>query len=92
MKSHKIACVFWLCLSMSPLYSQNYNDPDWDEVAELLLSDDEMSSPAFEIWKCMNRCAQLRNINTATVEELERLQFLSPKQIEDIHAYIYMRS
>lgn len=93
MKSHRIACVFTaLCLSMSPLFSQNYNDPDWDEVLELLLSDDEMSSPAFEEYVEMYE--QMRstplNINTATVEELERLQFLSPKQIEDIHAYIYM--
>ena len=30
------------------------------------------------------------NINTATREELSQLPFLTFKQIEDIHAYIYM--
>jgi len=61
-------------------------------VLETLLSDEELPQDALEeladLYESLHESPL--NINTATKEELSMLTFLSDRQIEDIHAYIYM--
>jgi hypothetical protein len=74
------------------VYSQTSHETEWESVLETLLSDEDLSSDAREelsfMYESMHESPL--NINTATREELAQLPFLTFKQIEDIHAYIYM--
>ena len=80
-----------LSCSLTAVYPQNALD-GWDSVLETLLSDEELSADALEELADMYESlhADPLNINTATREELSMLPFLTDRQIEDIHAYIYM--
>lgn len=73
-------------------YSQTSDENRWESVLEILLSDEDLSSDAREelsfMYESMHESPL--NINTATREELAQLSFLTFKQIEDIHAYIFM--
>lgn len=87
--------ISWFALLSSPLtavYSQNSTEDEWESVLETLLSDEELTADALEelsdIYESLH--AMPLNINTATRDELSMLPFLTDRQIEDIHAYIYM--
>ena len=81
-----------LSLSLSAVYPQNSGTDDWEGVLETLLSDEELSQDALEELSLMYETMHEMplNINTATREELMQLPFLTDRQIEDIHAYVYM--
>jgi len=74
------------------VYTQNTGKERWESVLETLLSDEELTADALEELSDMYESlhAVPLNINTATREELSMLPFLTDRQIEDIHAYIYM--
>ena len=78
--------------TVATVYSQGSHETEWESVLETLLSDEDLSSDAREelsfMYESMHESPL--NINTATREELSQLPFLTFKQIEDIHAYIYM--
>lgn len=81
-----------LSFAVTVVYPQSPATDSWETVLETLLSDEELSSDALEelsfMYESMHESPL--NINTATREELSQLPFLSDRQIEDIHAYIYM--
>lgn len=81
-----------LSIPMTAVYSQNTGNDGWDSVLETLLSDEELPQDALEdlayLYESLHESPM--NINTATREELSVLPFLTDRQIEDIHAYIYM--
>jgi len=81
-----------LSVPMTAVYSQNRGNEGWDSVLETLLSDEELPQDALEELADMYESLHESplNINTATREELSMLLFLTDRQIEDIHAYIYM--
>ena len=86
--------ISWFALLSYPLtevYSQNSQE-GWESVLETLLSDEELPADALEELADMYESlhADPLNINTATREELSMLPFLTDRQIEDIHAYIYI--
>lgn len=64
---------------------------DWEEALDYLIDEEELSSEMYE--SMMELFEDLHsapvNINSATIEELTKIPFLSESQIEDIHAYIY---
>ena len=66
---------------------------DWDDFEEEYISDEERAEDD-DVISYLEELRQLAdqpmNINTATVEDLLRLPFLSEAQIEQIHAYIYL--
>ena len=72
---------------------QFYATPDsWEEILETVLIEDDIPE-----WEIEQMCEELEilhstpiNINTATIEELSQLPFLSGWQIENIHEYIYL--
>lgn len=78
--------------TVATVFSQTSDETEWENVLETLLSDEDLSSDAREelsfMYESMHESPL--NINTATREELSQLPFLTFKQIEDIHAYIYM--
>ena len=87
--------ISWFAVLSFPIaavYSQNTGTDGWDSVLETLLSDEELSPDAIEeladLYESIH--ASPLNINTATREELSMLPFLTDRQIEDIHAYIYL--
>jgi len=87
--------IFWfaaLSMSVTAVYPQNTAKEEWESVLEKLLSDEELSQSALEELTDMYESLHENplNINTATREELSLLPFLTDRQIEDIHAYIYM--
>lgn len=86
--------ISWFAmLSMFPaVYPQTSGTDRWESVLETLLSDEELSSDALEELAVMYESLHEMplNINTASREELMQLQFLTERQIEDIHAYVYM--
>ena len=93
MKSIRILCVLWTFLLSARVFcSVGPDDLSWESVLEELLSDEGFSASALE--QMSEFYEQLHtsplNINTATADELESLNVLSPAQIESIHAYIYM--
>ena len=77
---------------MTAVYPQNTGTERWESVLEILLSDEELSQDALEeladLYESLHETPL--NINTATREDLSMLPFLTERQIEDIHAYIYM--
>ena len=81
-----------LSLSVTAVYPQNTGTERWESVLEILLSDEELSQDALEeladLYESLHETPL--NINTATREDLSMLPFLTERQIEDIHAYIYM--
>lgn len=81
-----------LSLSVTAVYPQNTGTERWESVLEILLSDEELSQDAHEeladLYESLHETPL--NINTATREDLSMLPFLTERQIEDIHAYIYM--
>lgn len=81
-----------LSLSVTAVYPQNTGTERWESVLETLLSDEELSQDALEeladLYESLHETPL--NINTATREDLSMLPFLTERQIEDIHAYIYM--
>ena len=81
-----------LSLSVTVVYPQNTGTDAWESVLETLLSDEELSCDALEEQAVMYESLHEMpiDINTATREELAQLPFLTDRQIEDIHAYIYM--
>lgn len=81
-----------LSCSVTAVYPQFPESDGWESVLETLLSDEELTADALEELSDMYESlhAAPLNINTATREELSMLPFLSDRQIEDIHAYIYM--
>ena len=86
--------ISWFALLSFPLtavHSQNHEE-EWESVLETLLSDEELTADALEELSDMYESlhAMPLNINTATRDELSVLPFLTDRQIEDIHAYIYM--
>ena len=81
-----------LSISATAVYPQNSGTDGWESVLETLLSDEELPQDALEELATMYETLHEMplNINTATREELSMLPFLTERQIEDIHAYIYM--
>lgn len=81
-----------LSCSVTAVYPQFPESDGWESVLETLLSDEELTADALEELSDMYESlhAAPLNINTATREELSMLPFLTDRQIEDIHAYIYM--
>ena len=81
-----------LSCSVMAVYPQNTGNNGWESVLETLLSDEELSQDALEELAFMYESLHEMplNINTATREELSMLPFLTDRQIEDIHAYIYL--
>ena len=81
-----------LSCPMTAIYPQNTGTDRWESVLETLLSDEELPADALQeladLYESLH--AAPLNINTATKEELSMLPFLTDRQIEDIHAYIYM--
>lgn len=86
--------ISWFAmLSMvTAVYPQISGTDRWENVLETLLSDEELSSDALEELAVMYESLHEMplNINTATREELMQLPFLTERQIEDIHAYVYV--
>lgn len=87
--------ISWFALSsllIAPAVCQERPDDVWDSVLETLLADEELSSDAIGELSLMYESMHENplNINSATREQLSRLQFLTDDQIEDIHAYIYI--
>lgn len=81
-----------LSCSVTAVYPQFPESDGWESVLETLLSDEELTADALEELSDMYESlhdAPL-NINMATRDELSMLPFLTDRQIEDIHAYIYM--
>ena len=92
MKSRLLISWFaLLSFSLTAVYSQNQEE-GWESVLETLLSDEDLTADVLEelsdIYESLH--AMPLNINTATRDELSMLPFLTDRQIEDIHAYIYM--
>lgn len=81
-----------LSLCATEVYPQYSGTNGWESVLETLLADEELSQDALEelsdLYESLHEMPL--NINTATREELSMLPFLTDRQIEDIHAYIYM--
>ena len=77
---------------MTAVRSQNPEPDGWDIVLETLLSDEDLTQDAIEELSEMYESLHEMplNINTATRDELSVLPFLTDRQIEDIHAYIYI--
>lgn len=78
---------FLLCVSS---LSAQY---DWDDFVEEYTSDVERAEEEdlqLHLQELKERSEHPLNINTATVEDLLQLPFLSEAQIEQIHAYIYL--
>lgn len=81
--------LFFMLLASS-LAAQKY---DWDDFVEEYTSDVERAEEE-DLQQHLLELKELTehplNINTATVEDLLQLPFLSEAQIEQIHAYIYL--
>ena len=88
----KLSSWFAVLSMVTAVYPQNSGTDRWENVLETLLSDEELSSDALEELAVMYESLHEMplNINTATKEELIQLPFLTERQIEDIHAYVYM--
>ena len=80
-----------LCLLLATsLHAQQY---DWDDFVEEYTSDVERAEEE-DLQQHLQELKELSehplNINTASIEDFLQLPFLSEKQIEQIHAYIYL--
>ena len=78
------------CLLGTSSLSAQY---DWEDFVEEYTSDEERAEEEdlqLHLQELKELSEQPLNINTATVEDLLQLPFLSETQIEQIHAYIYL--
>jgi len=81
--------LFFCLLCTSSLFAQY----DWDDFVEEYTSDVERAEEEdlqLYLQELKERSEHPLNINTASVEDLLQLPFLSEAQIEQIHAYIYL--
>lgn len=81
--------LFFCLLCTSSLFAQY----DWDDFVEEYTSDVERAEEEdlqLHLQELKERSEHPLNINTASVEDLLQLPFLSEAQIEQIHAYIYL--
>lgn len=90
---YKLFCaLFALSLFLPKAFSMSDVPDDWEEALDYLTDDEELSSETCE--SLIELLEELHsspvNINTATVEDLIKIPFLSESHIEDIHAYIYL--
>ena len=80
-----------LCLLLATsLHAQQY---DWDDFVEEYASDVERAEEEdlqLHLQELKELSEHPLNINTASIEDFLQLPFLSEKQIEQIHAYIYL--
>ena len=80
-----------LCLLLATsLHAQQY---DWDDFVEEYASDVELAEEEdlqLHLQELKELSEHPLNINTASIEDFLQLPFLSEKQIEQIHAYIYL--
>jgi hypothetical protein len=88
----KLFCAFFALLLFWPkVFSMSDVSDDWEEALDYLIDEEELSSEMcesqIELFEELHSAPI--NINTATVEDLIKIPFLSESQIEDIHAYIY---
>ena len=87
-----IAMIAGLSIPVCSVCPQSEDNIRWESVLEELLSDEDLTPDSREdlqsLYESVHYCPL--NINTATKEELSVLPFLTYRQIEDIHAYIYM--
>lgn len=91
---------FLLLLVVGETYAQVFSSTEeqkhgkvlWDDFIEEYMSDEERADEE-DLQLCLQDLKELfehpLNINTATISDLRQLPFLSDKQIEQIHAYIY---
>lgn len=91
----RLLAVCALCASAQQTLSFTYTDTDWDTFISEYTADEERTDEDDDTWLLqLEELKQLHeqplNINTATVEELRRIPFLTDEQIEQIHAYIYL--
>ena len=87
----KIRYVAFLLLMMCFLPSSAQDEIKWEEYYQRWLENNEQmeetNADAYETLSDMQ--AHPLNLNTATREDLERLPFLSPQQVEAICEYLY---
>ena len=79
--------------SSSPLREDGRGLYDWDDFVEEYTSDVERAEEEdlqLHLQELKERSEHPLNINTATIEDLVQMPFLSEAQIEQIHAYIYL--
>ena len=82
-----------LAQSSSPSVEVRRDLYDWDDFVEEYTSDVERAEEEdlqLHLQELKERSEHPLNINTASVEDLLQLPFLSEAQIEQIHAYIYL--
>ena len=87
----KIRYVAFLLLMMCFLPSAAQDETKWEEYYQRWLENNEQmeetNADAYETLSDLQ--AHPLNLNTATREDLERLPFLSPQQVEGICEYLY---
>ncbi len=82
-----------VCFSMMMLVDNLYaqNTFTWDDLIQQLATEEQIEQPGWEEY--LEELEELHthpiNINRATKEDLERLQLLTPAQVEAILTYIY---
>ena len=86
-------CFLLLLIFFCTIPSVAQNKFVWDDFVEEITSSQE-SETEENILSYLEELKDLHehpiNINTATIQELQQLPFLSEQQIESIHAYIYL--
>ncbi|MCF0196356.1 MAG: helix-hairpin-helix domain-containing protein [Bacteroidaceae bacterium] len=83
-----ILLVCFLCATTS--LAQSYS---WEDFADEMAVDEELAENEewqYQLLELKELHDKPLNINTATIEDLCQLPFLSEEQIEQIHAYIYL--
>lgn len=92
MNYKSLLCCLLMSCNLVAAFPQSVDSMDWDQALETLLSDEDMSDYAREeltfLYESIHESPF--NINTATLDELIQLPFLTYEQIEDIHAYVYL--
>lgn len=84
--------LYLFCLlAISSLMAHAQQQPSWEEAFANLSTADDIGNTDWE--DTYEMLSQLEedpiDINTASREELQRLPFLSDRQVEDIQAYLY---
>lgn len=86
-------CSLLLIIFFCTIPLEAQNKFVWDDFVEEITSSQE-SETEEHILSYLEELKDLHehpiNINTATIQELQQLPFLSEQQIESIHAYIYL--
>ncbi len=88
LKALFISCVF-LFIYVENLTAQSLT---WEEFVERMVVDEESEQASWEhlYEELAERHAHPFNLNSLTREQLETLPFLSPQQIENLLAYLYV--